>query len=296
MEEFTQLIGKPGVLVVIGMLFFFGAYKNSVQLFKWIEDQTMGTRDYILQKFELMFIEVNPDHVTYVLVGISFGFGLFIFAIFAVFGKFLPGSILGAMFTFIGWKLPRPIVDSMLEKRVKAFQGQMVDALNLLSNGLRAGLSLPQAVGMVVAELPAPVSQEFNLILQQNKIGVPLDECFENMKKRMPTQDNEMFVTGISILRETGGNLAETFDTIAYIIRERVRLQQKIDTITAQGRFQAYVMAAMPFVLAGVFASGNPASMLPLVTTPLGIILTIVALGLDFLGLYIILKIVTIKM
>lgn len=81
---------------------------------------------------------------------------------------------------------------------------QMVDALQLLSNGVRAGLSVPQAVGMIVDEMPAPISQEFNVLLQQNRIGMPLEECFENLAKRVPLEDNDMFVSAVNILRETG--------------------------------------------------------------------------------------------
>ena len=76
------------------------------------------------------------------------------------------------------------------------------------------------------------------MILQQNKIGVPLEECLDNLAKRVPTQDNDMFVASVNILRETGGNLAEVFDTIVFVIRERVRLKQKIDTYVAQGMFK----------------------------------------------------------
>lgn len=295
MESFTGLIGRNGVIVLSGILFFFMTFKNSVKLFKWIEDQTYGTRDYIMTRFELMFIEVNPIHVTYVLVGSSFGVGMFVAGLFSLFGKFLAGFIMGSIFAFIGWKLPRPIVDFMVERRKKAYQNQMVDALNLLSNGLRAGLSVPQAIGMVVSELPSPINQEFNMIIQQNKIGVPLEECFENLNKRVPTEDNQMFVTGVNILRETGGNLAETFDTIAGIIRERIRLQQKVDTYTAQGMFQGYTMAAMPIIIGLIFSASDPKTMLPLFNTIMGNIMLVVAALFDLTGLYLILKIVKIK-
>ncbi len=171
----------------------------------------------------------------------------------------------------------------------------MVDGLTLLSNGIRAGLSVPQALGMVVNEMPAPLSQEFGLILQQNRIGVTLEECFENLAKRVPTEDNDMFVAAINILRETGGNLAEVFDTIVSVIRERVRLQQKIDTYTAQGMFQGMTIAAMPFAIAGIYGASDPNSIKLLVTTPMGIIVTIAALILDGVGFWVITKIVKIK-
>lgn len=117
-------------------------------------------------------------------------------------------------------------------------QGQLVDGLNLISSGLRAGLSLPQSMGMVVEELPQPISQEFNLVLQQNRLGIPLDEALDNLNERLSLQDLQMFVSSVSILRETGGNLPETFDTISDVIRERVRLDQKIQTFVAQGKLQ----------------------------------------------------------
>jgi tight adherence protein B len=171
----------------------------------------------------------------------------------------------------------------------------MVDGLQLLANGIRAGLSVPQALGMIVDEMPAPISQEFNIILQQNRIGVPLEECFENLATRVPTEDNDMFVSSVNILRETGGNLAETFDTIVDVIRERVRLQQKIDTYTAQGMFQGMVIGAMPYALGFIYYMQDPKSMTPLFTTPIGLTMLFFAVGLDALGLYVIMKIVKIK-
>ena len=171
----------------------------------------------------------------------------------------------------------------------------MVDGLNLLSNGLRAGLSLPQSLAMVVNELPPPISQEFNIILQQNKIGSPLEECFEDFARRVPTEDNQMFVTSVNVLRETGGNLSETFDTIAQVIRERVRLKQKVDTYTAQGMIQGLTIFVTPYLLALVFTISDPDAMYQVVTTPLGIILVIAAMGLNLVGGFIIMKIVQIK-
>jgi tight adherence protein B len=294
-DFFTDVLGRKGVMAAIGLIFFFYSYKNSIKFFDWIEDQTYGTRDYILQKLELIHVEVESKYITYGLLIISFGFGLFTFAFFAIFGKFSAGAILAAIVTFIGWKFPRPFMDYLVQRRIKQYSVQMVDALNLLANGLRAGLSVPQSIGMVVDELPAPVSQEFNTILQQSKIGVPLEEAFENLVKRVPTQDNEMFVSSVNILRETGGNLAEVFDTITSVIRERVRLAQKIDTYVAQGKFQGFTIFAMPFAMGGVFAASDPESMAPLFNTVIGNIILVVALGLDLAGLFVILKIVKIE-
>lgn len=292
---FSDVLGQKGTLATVGILFFFITYKYSKNLFAWIEDQTYGTRDYILQKFELMHIEVAPNRVTLVLLLMSFGFGFFVFGIFALFGMFVLGAFVGSVLAFIGWKAPRKIVDFMETKRIKKYQDQMVDGLNLLANGIRAGLSMPQAIGMVVDELPAPISQEFNLILQQAKIGVPLEEALENLNKRVKTQDNEMFVTSVNILRETGGNLAEVFDTIVFVVRERVRLQQKIETFVAQGMFQGIVIFAMPYAQILINSTSDPEYARLMFTTPLGIIMFLLIVGFSGLGLWVIMKIVDIK-
>ena len=171
----------------------------------------------------------------------------------------------------------------------------MTDALQLLSNGLRAGQSLPQACAMIVDELPKPVSDEFGMILQQNRIGVPLEECFDNLVKRIPTLENKMFVSSINILRESGGNLSEVFDTICSTIRERVRLEQKIDTATAQGKMQGMVIFMKPFAVTLLYAVQDPKSVTQMFTTPIGLIIVFFAMVLNVAGGFFIMKIVKIK-
>jgi tight adherence protein B len=294
-DFFTDVLGVKGVLTVIGVMIFAYSYRNSIKLFNWIDQQTYGTRDYILKKFEIMFIEVDPQKITWALLFMSFGMGSISFSILAFFGKIYLAILVGIVMMVVGWKSPKPIVDFFENRRKKKYSLQMVDALNLMANGMRAGLTVPQSIGMVVDELPPPVSQEFNLILQQAKIGVPLDEALENLKKRVYTEDNEMFVTSVNILRETGGNLAETFDTIVLVIRERVRLQLKIDTFVASGKIQAYIIGAMPFLMILMFGLGDPDYFPLLFETLLGIIALIVIIGMVSFGMWVIFKIIDIK-
>lgn len=290
-----DVLGQNGVLIVIGLGFFAFSYVNSIKLFAWIDEQTSGTREYILKKFEILFIEVDPQRVTWALLLISFGSGVLVFCVLALLGKTSLAIVAAIIATIVGWKIPRPLVDHFENKRKKKYALQMVDALNLLANGIRAGLTMPQAIGMVVDELPAPVSQEFNLVLQQAKIGVPLDEALENLKKRLYTEDNEMFVTSVNILRETGGNLAEVFDTITMVIRERVRLQLKIDTYVASGKMQAYIIGCMPFAMIAMFGSGDPDYFPLLFGTILGVVALLLICGMVGLGMFVILKIIDIK-
>lgn len=295
MEDLVRLLGVGGIATAIFLMTFIFCLRYSVEIFNWIETQTLGSRTYILEKLELLFIDFDPDRLTTVLLVFSGSISIFVLLLFGLWISWILGFILAIIAGVFSFRLPKVIVDKMVERRIKVYQGQMVDALTLLSNGIRAGLSVPQALGMVVNELNPPVSQEFGLILQQNRIGVTLEECFENLAKRVPTQDNEMFVSSINILRETGGNLAETFDTIVGVIRERVRLQQKVDTYTAQGMFQGVTIALMPFAITAIYAAQDPQSVGKLFTEPIGIIMLFVACALDFFGFWVILKVVKIK-
>lgn len=295
MSVVITVLGMKGIAFITALLTFLFVYKYSVGIFDWIEHQTYNTRTYIMEKLEFLFIEISPDRLTYILLACSVGIGSMVFFFFGIFVSWILGVIMGAIFAFIGFKAPRIIIDMLCERRVKAYSLQMVDALQLLSNGIRAGLSVPQSLGLIVDEMPPPISQEFNVILQQNKIGVPLEECFENLTKRVPLQDNDMFVSSVNILRETGGNLAETFDTIVGVIRERVRLQQKVDTYTAQGMFQGMVIGAMPYALGMIYYLQDPNSMTPLFTNPIGWVMLFFAVGLDAVGIFVILKIVKIE-
>lgn len=288
------VVGKSGILIIVGALVFAHAYQNSVKLFQWIEDQTYGTRDYILKKCELLFIEIEPDKVTYILLFLTFGTASIVIMTFALMGAFKTGLVLGFIAAVVGWKLPRPVVDMMVKARITKLETQIVDAMNLLSNGIRAGRGLQQSMSMVVEELPPPVSQEFNLILQQTKIGVPIEEAFDNFAIRVPTEDTNMFVSSINILKETGGNLAEVFDTIIDIIRERIRLKQKIAAFVSQGMAQAGIMFSMPFAMALFFGASDP-TFWDKMNSPVGYVAAILALIFDCIGAFVIWKIINIK-
>lgn len=294
-ETIAALMGKKGLLISIAIIAFLFSFKNSVKLFNWLEDQTYGTRDFILEKCDFLFIEVKPIHVTYGLLFLTFGTSVIGFCVFTLLYNVTAGIILAVILAVIGWKIPRPFINFLVARRIKMYESQMVDGLNLLANGLRAGLSLPQSVGLVVGELPAPISQEFNNVLQQNKIGVPLDEAFQKLADRIPTEDNDMFVTAISILRETGGNLAEVFDTITDIIRERIRLKQKIDTYVAQGKAQGGLISSMPLMLGLYFSSTDPSFNDALFGNAVGGLVLFVVVTLNIVGAFAMFKIIKIK-
>ncbi len=291
----ANVLGKKGVIALFGMFFFWASSVSSERIFQFIENKTFGTRDFVLDKAEFLFYKIDPQKLTIGLLIFALGGALLIFSMFTWMGSIVAGIIFGIIFIFIAFQLPKPVMKFLVNRRKNIFQSQMVDGLNLMSSGLRAGLSLPQSFGMVVDELPNPIAQEFNLVLQQNRLGVGLDEALEGMNERMQLDDVQMFVTSINILRETGGNLSETFDTISEIIRERVRLQQKISVYVAQGLNQGRILSAMPFVMMVILGFSNPVGLKKLLTTPIGWILMALVVGLVSIYFFIVKKIITIK-
>ncbi len=279
-------------LIGFGVAVFMLSYHYNKRFLDWLRFQSLGTRDYITEKLGKMFIEVPPQRILIGLFILSFGLGGLVFLAFLP--NLFPGIPFAILTTIIGWKAPKPLVDFIYRRRSDKLVLQMVDGLNLMSNGLKSGLSVVQALGLVVQEMPNPIQQEFNLILSENKLGVPLEEAFTNFAKRVPTDDVEMFVTSVNILKETGGNLAETFDTIVTTIRERIKVEKKIKSLTAQGFYQGMFVMAIPPILGAVFYQTDPEFMSPLFTTPLGWVTVMIILLLEVIGFFVIMRIIRI--
>jgi tight adherence protein B len=284
------------ILLALALLFgsvAYISYRYSERFLDWLRFQSIGTRDYIVERLALMFIEVSPNSVLFAQFIASFGFGLVVFAV--LLPQVFPALLVGSIVTIVGWKAPRPIIEWMYQRRVKVFTLQMIDGLSLMSNGMKSGLSVVQSMGLVVQELPDPIRQEFNLVLSENKLGVSIEEAFNNLAKRIQSDDVEMFVTSVNILKETGGNLAETFDTITTTIRERIKLEQKIDAMTAMGRMQGMILLAVPGVLGAFIYTSDPDFMRPLFTTTFGWIILLMVVGLEVLAYVTISRIVKIE-
>lgn len=289
----NELVGPFGLSIIIGMAFFFIAAINANKFLDWLRWQSIGNRDYIVEKLDQMFLTYTPNQVLLAMVLTSVIPGFLVFLI--ILPQFVPALIFGFI-TMIGmWYVPKAFVNHMFNKRVTKFNVQMIDGLGLMANGMKSGLSIVQAMALVKNEMPDPMSQEFDHLLKQNQLGVTVEDCFLNLAKRVPSDDVNMFVTAIVILKETGGNLAETFETIVYTIRERVKVEQKISAMVAQGVAQGVIVFMMPFGLMAMFYMSDPEFMAPLFTSPIGWMLFGVILTLQLAGGFAILKIIQIK-
>jgi tight adherence protein B len=158
--------------------------------------------------------------------------------------------ILGLLAAVIGWFAPRWFVSIRQGQRLKAFNNQLGDALNLMVNGLRSGYSVLQAMEAVAREMPSPIAVEFARVVQEVQLGVTVEQSLANMIRRINSEDLDLVVTAVNVQREVGGNLAEILDVISFTIRERVRIKGEIQTLTAQGRYSGYVISLLPIVLA----------------------------------------------
>ncbi len=276
--------------VIFGIAIFILAYHYMQKVFDWLRFQSIGTRDYIYDKLGLMFIETTPNKVLFWLIVSSVAPFVLIFLAFLP--NIVAGLIFGSIGAILGWKLPKPIINMMFNKRIEKFNMQMVDALNLMSNAMKSGLSVIQALSIVVEQMPNPIGQEFNLVLSENKVGVSVEDAFANLARRVPCEDVDMFVTSITILKETGGNLAETFETIVYMIRERLKVENKIKALTAQGYYQGMMLLSIPPILGLYFYVSEPGFMDPMFNKPLGWIIMSVVIGLEVVAYFVITKVV----
>ena len=148
-----------------------------------------------------------------------------------------------------GFFLPKIFVKMRKKKRLKAFNDQLGDGITLMANGLRAGYSLLQAMEAVGKEMPPPMSVEFRRVVREVGLGVDNDRAFDNLVRRVPSDDLDLMVTAINVQQEIGGNLAEILEVIGFVIRERVRIKGEIQVLTAQGQLSGYVISGLPIAL-----------------------------------------------
>lgn len=179
--------------------------------------------------------------------------------------------------------------------RLKSFSGQLPDALELVARALRAGHSLGAGMHVVGEEMPAPISDEFNRVYDEQNLGISLEDSLKGLCERIPNLDLRFFVTSVLIQRQTGGDLAEILDKIGYVIRERFRILGQVKALTAEGRLSGVILIALPFGLFLMMLSLKPDYIEKLWTHPLGIKMSVAALIAQLVGALVIKKIVNIK-
>ena len=216
------------------------------------------------------------------------------FFMFAIVGWLAFNPIMCFLLAGVGFFAPMMAVRYYRNRRIKRFNTQMVDALQAMANAFKAGLTFPQAIEHISKESSPPLQQEFGLFVKEIKLGVPLEEALINMGKRVGSADLELVVVSTNIARQLGGNMAEMFETISSTIRERFRLEGKIDAITSQGKLQGWIVASMPVCLFFVLGYLRPDLVEPMMDHWFGYVLIAAIAVMEVLGMLIIRKIVNI--
>jgi tight adherence protein B len=195
----------------------------------------------------------------------------------------------------VGYKLARLPLRIKRSRRLRRLEAQLPDAVDVLGGALEAGSSLPQSMGMVAREMSDPISAEFTRVVRDQELGLSQQEALDRMLVRCPSEDLDMLVTAINIQSRVGGNLSKIMRSIAFTIRERLRIKGEIKTLTAQGRISAKVIAGLPIALLILLSFLNPEFARPLYSTTLGYFLLAGAGTGIIIGYLAMMKIVAIK-
>ena len=232
-------------------------------------------------------LKLRVSEYYYIRIGMALGLGLVL--------GLLRDPLTGVVGLFLGYMLPRFWVGRRIGGRLGAFNKQLPDTITLLSNSLRAGSSFLQSIELVSRETPAPMGEEMGRVVREVNLGLGMEEALSNLVRRIKSDDLDLMVTAIGVQQQVGGNLAEILDTIAFTIRERVRIKGEINTLTAQGRMSGYLVAFLPIGIAVTLNFINPSFMAPLFTQLIGQILLGVGGVMMTIGFFAIQKIVDIK-
>lgn len=294
MEALSHLLGNPWIaLPLTGLCVATIIYMWFDKIYGRVTGSASSTQEEMLKILDQMHVQTKASHVMLMQYGCSAGLGFLFFLL--LWPRASIGLAVGMAITYGMWTVPLRILRNQWNKRNSLLVEQMVDGLTIMSNGIKAGLSVTQSMERVVENMPNPISQEFKLVLSQIRLGRSVEEALVDFGDRIPKPDVQMFVTAINILKETGGNMAETFSTIVLTIRERQKVERKIEAMTAQGIMQGFIVSMVPIGLIALFYFVDPGYITPMFTSTLGIILLIIMFGLIIIGGVAIRKVVTIK-
>ncbi len=201
------------------------------------------------------------------------------------------GLAVGLVFSY----LPYRVVRFKASKRLRTFEEQFPEAIEMIGRALRAGHAFTTGLAIVAEETPQPVAGEFRLLYDQQNFGMPLSDALKAFATRVPLLDARFFVTAVLTQRESGGNLAEILGNLASVIRERFKVKRQVRVISAHGRFTAWVLSGLPPSLAVAFMITSPDHIKTLVNDPLGVQMIFLALFLQIAGTLIIRKLVNIE-
>ena len=279
-------------LTVFVTVFVLG-YRFLPRILNFVYLKTSSSQKEILQVIEKLGIQKDDRKTVTYLWALSLL--MLLLPVIATLPNILVGISIGVVLFFVTWMMVRVVMQSIWEQYCSTLSNQLLDGMILMNNSMKAGLNVTQAMERVVDNIKGPLSKEFNLVLSKVKLGMNLNDSLNELMDRVDVPDVTIFVTSVNILRDTGGNLAETFSVLAETIRSRQKVQSKIKALTAQGMMQAKIIGAIPFVILGIMYFMQPEYTIILFTTALGWVALIFILILVIIGRYMMKKMATIE-
>lgn len=222
--------------------------------------ENLARADIKLRSSEFMMIELGFLVAGAVLTLWRFGFG--------------PQFVVAGIGCYL---LPMRYVKYRQRKRLAELNARLPDAIGLISNALKAGLSLPQAIETVAHNAPKPIDAELTRVVREMNLGIGAPRALANMVRRAGSQDLDLVVTAISVQTAVGGNLARLLDSISSTIRQRIQVKAQIAALTAQARASGWIITLLPFVVAAFLYFLTPSYFRSMLEDPLGILLLVLA-------------------
>ncbi len=190
--------------------------------------------------------------------------------------KAMQASVAGVVFALPVLRVPRLLLHFLKARRLKRFNTQLVEALGGMSNSLKAGFSITQSFETIARDGENPIAQEFGALLQQTRVGVSFSDALVNLQDRVGSDDLTLVCLAVETARQTGGNLTGIFEQIAATIRERFRIENRIQTLTAQGKLQGIVVGAMPLIIGVALLIVDPEMMIPFLRSLMGLAIILI--------------------
>lgn len=281
-----------GLCAVGGSAATIGYFGSKVFFASYDSYESLALRT-INEELDQVYVFMDPSrffHLSMLLSGLGFLLG------FAVGGaNLVSGIFLGVIFAAICFLLPRIVVRIRLQKRQKQIGEQLPEALDMLSSSLRANLTLQKAIERATARLKEPISQELGVIAQEAKLGYGIATCITHWADRTQLMDINIIAAATDVSVRAGGNLAETYDNLGQLIRDRLMFEREMGAMTAEGRMQGIVMALLPAVILGLMSLINSQMMLPFITSQVGLLLLLLVAFMQIAAYFWIKKITDIE-
>ena len=195
----------------------------------------------------------------------------------------------------LGIGFPRFILNFLINRRQKKFTAHFADAMDIIVRGVRTGLPLGDCLKIIAHESPEPVRSEFQLVVEGESVGVPIEVCLQRMYERIPLSEVNFFATVLNIQRSTGGNLGESLSNLANVLRGRKVLRQKVKALAAEAKMSAGIIAALPPILMVLITLASPDYMTELYTTPRGHKNLMIGAGMMVTGTLVMRKMINFK-